>query len=62
MPARHAAEEAERGRQAPEQRRHVLPPEEAEPPQPGVAEHDRKRVAVAPREAEVGEVHLTLQA
>lgn len=57
---RHASEEAEGRLQTLEQRRHVLPRVEPEPQQPRVAEHDQKQVAAAPREAEVGEVHLAL--
>ncbi|WP_420464340.1 helix-turn-helix domain-containing protein [Candidatus Palauibacter sp.] len=45
---------------SPEERRHVLPLVEPKPQQPRVAEHDQKQVAAAPRETEVGEVHLAL--
>ena len=57
---RDAAEGGEGGLEASKQRRHILARIEAEPQQPGIAEHDEQGVAHAPRQAKAGEVDLGL--
>src|SRR5690606_1733088 len=56
----HAAEEAERRLQARKEGPHILLLVEADPHVPRVAEHDEKRVSLAPGQAELGKDHLGL--
>jgi hypothetical protein len=58
----HATEACERFLQAAHEHCHRLPLVELQPEQSPVGQHDNQRIALAPRQPELSEVHLPLMA